>query len=140
MKNTYRVALIIAGALLAVGGLYYVIFGAVYDATYFSQSGFSNCGVGCISDGFSSASVTFTMYPIWSPPSWNHVNYGATICGPTASSYTPQNPPPACLYPPAILSPDYSRNYGGVLLLVLAILMVVVVVMSREKFAPAPER
>ncbi len=140
MRNTYRIGLILVAALLAFAGLYYVVFGAVYDATYFAQAGFSNCGVGCVSSGYSSTSVIFSSYPIWSPPSWNHVNYSATICGPTASSYTPQNPPPSCLYPPAILSPDYSRNYGGVFLLVLATLTVVFVFVSKEKLALVPPK
>ncbi|HEV2225961.1 MAG TPA: hypothetical protein VGR56_04050 [Nitrososphaerales archaeon] len=132
MRTRLRVALLIGTILLSAAGLYYIVFGAVYNATYFGQNGFSNCGMGCISEGFSGTSVTFSMYPIWSPPSWNHVNYNAPICGPTVTSYTPQNPPPACQYPPAILSPDYIRNYGGIFLLLLGGILALVSVRSHK--------
>jgi hypothetical protein len=120
-----------------MAGLYYVIFGAVYNATYFSQAGFSNCGVGCTSSGFSGTEVVFSMYPIWSPPSWNHVDYNATTCT-ISPSYTPQNPPPACLYPPADFSTNYSSNYGGAFLIVLAVVVLAVVVRVGDRTTPNP--
>ena len=134
MKKTQRTALGIGAVVLVAAGLYYASYGATYYASYYALGAEGGpCQYACTFPSVGGPTVVFSGYPIWSPPSWNLVNYSASSCPVTAATYSPQNPPPSCLYPPAELSTDYSRNYGGVLLVVLGVLAMAVAVGSWRR-------
>lgn len=123
----------LGAVLLVIAGVYYASYGATYYGVYYSDGKGAPCLYDC-SAQYTGITAVFSDYPIWSPPSWNHVNYSAPLCSPsTITTYTPQNPLPSCSYPPAGWSADYSRNYGGAFLIALAVLMVAVVVKSGER-------
>jgi hypothetical protein len=125
---------------MVVAGIYYISYGAVYNGTYFLQGGFGGCRVGCTSSSFSDASIRLVEYPLWSPPIWNHVNYSAPLCNPTPNAtYTPQSPPPSCLYPPADFSADYTRSYGGVALVLIGSAASIVAAKGGEPKADLPD-
>lgn len=130
MRTTWKIGLSISAILLVIAGLYYISFGAVYYDSYYANGKGGPCLFAC-SVPYGGVTVIFSGYPIWSPPSWNHVNYTASTCAITITTYTPQNPPPSCLYPPADISVDYSRNYGGAFLTVLGVVAAVVVVRAK---------
>lgn len=107
---------------MVAGGIYEVFYGAIYQGNYV-KGVFSGCGQGCSSSNSSGITVTFVDYPVWNPPSFNGADYSSTAtCMVTAATYTPQNPPPKCLYPPAFMATDYSKNYGGGFLIILGAL------------------
>lgn len=128
MRSARKAALLV-GLALVVAGLYLAVFGAVYYTIYEVQGHFETCVAGCTSSGYQSVPVTYSMYPIWSPPSWNHVDYSAT-CSMTSASYTPLDPPPSCLPPPAGNLPVYGRNYGGIALVVIGAILAAAAVKS----------
>ncbi len=131
MKTLWRVGLGVGAVLLIIVGIYYVSYGATYYGVYYSNGSGAPCLYNC-STLYTGITAVFVGYLIWSPPSWNHVNYSAPLCSVTTiTTYSPQNPPPACSYPPATLSADYSRSYGGGFLLVLGTLVAVLIVRSR---------
>jgi len=133
MRAAWRISLSLGAILLIAAGLYYISYGAIYSGTYAVQAGSAVCGVGCASTAYTDIPVTFTNYPIWNPPSWNHVDYSVTNCSIVATTYTPQNPPPTCLFPPAGgLSPDYTRNYGGAFLLIIGSVVALFALRGRE--------
>ncbi|HEY6282497.1 MAG TPA: hypothetical protein VIW22_01070 [Nitrososphaerales archaeon] len=133
MKTGLRIGLAVGAVVLVAVGFYYVSYGAVYDGTYFLQGGFGGCGIGCFSSSSTDATITLSNYPIWNPPAWNHVNYTAGLCNPTPNAtYTPQNSPPSCLYPPADFSADYTRNYGGIILIGLGATAATVTIKAKE--------
>ncbi|HLQ06989.1 MAG TPA: hypothetical protein VK126_04480 [Nitrososphaerales archaeon] len=120
MRKVWRIGLALGAASLITAGVYYISYGATYYGVYYSN-------------GKGAPFVVFSDYPIWSPPSWNEVNYSAPLCSPSSiTTYTPQSPPPSCSYPPAGWSADYSHPYGGAILLVLGALAAVVAARSRE--------
>ena len=137
MRTGWRLALSIGGILLMIGGAYFVVFGATYYGVYYSNGKGAPCLYNC-SFPYTGITAVFSGYPIWSPPTWNNVNYSALLCNPSAiTTYTPQNPPPSCSYPPAGWSADYSRNYAGVVMIALGAVAAVLAVRSREKAAAA---
>ncbi len=133
MKTHWKFILSIGAVLLTAGGVYEVVFGAVYQGTYITGIEFT-CGPGCFSSSSNDILVTFQNYPLWNPPSFGNVNYSSTSsCPIIEATYTPQSPPPSCIYPPAGMSTDYAKNYGGALLIVLGAILGVAVVMGRER-------
>jgi hypothetical protein len=138
MKTAWRVGLAVGAVLLVIGGIYYLSYGATYYGVYYSDGKGAPCLYDCTSL-YTGITVVFVGYPIWSPPSWNHVNYSAPLCpATTVTTYSPQNPPPSCSYPPANFSSDYGRNYGGGFLLVLGALAAIVAIRSRDAARPEP--
>jgi len=137
MRTAWRVSLSLGAILLVIVGAYFVVFGAVYYGTYYAEGvkGGPCLFLACPTP-YTGLTVVFSGYPIWSPPSWDNVNYSATSCTLTTATYTPHNLPQSCLYPPADWSPDYGRNYQGAILLVMATIMVVVAVRSGDKPTP----
>src|ERR1035438_6242733 len=131
MRLMLRVCFALGGLVLIAVGLYYIAFGAVYNTEY--VAGVQGiCGAGCADTTEQGVSVTYSMYPIWNPPSWNHANLAET-CDIVPATYTPQNPPPSCLFAPAFNSPDYSRNYGGIVLIGIGALAGIVAVKSKDE-------
>ncbi|MDG6900632.1 MAG: hypothetical protein JRM80_01525 [Nitrososphaerota archaeon] len=140
MRRAWKVGLLV-GLALIVAGLYLAVFGAVYYTIYEVQGHFETCAPGCTSSGYQSVPVTYSMYPIWSPPSWTHVDYNAT-CSITSASYTPLDPPPSCLPLPAGNLPVYSRNYSGIALVVIGAILTAAAVksgMGRPRMADRKE-
>ena len=118
VRTAIRVGNVAGGVLLVAGGAYYIVFGALYQGIYYSGS-LIGCGSasGCGSSSFGATTVTLANYPIWNPPSFSGADYSATAtCTITTGTYTPQNPA-SCLLPPVSTSTDYSRNYGGAVLI-----------------------
>jgi len=133
MRTEWKVILSVGAILLVAGGIYEVAYGAIYQGTYFIQNGFGSTGPGDASSGYTDRTVTFQNYPVWSPPSFDNVNYSSNSCTITEATYTPQNPSPSCLFPPASMAADYTKNYGGAILIILGALAGVAVVVSRER-------
>lgn len=132
MRKVWRIGLAFGASLLIIAGIYYVSYGATYYGVYYSNGKGAPCLVNC-SSPYTGITVVFSGYPIWSPPSWNAVNYSDPLCSPsTITTYTPQSPPPSCSYPPAGWSADYSHAYGGAILLVLGVISTVVAARGRE--------
>jgi len=132
MRTALKVGLAIGAVLLALGGLYAIFFGAVYQGTYIAGTE-GACGQGCSYSTANETTVIFANYLFWNPPSFAGANYSVTTCTITAATYTPQNPPPTCLYPPATMSTDYTKNYVGVFLIILSAITGVALVLSRER-------
>jgi len=136
MKTAWKVGLSIGAAILMIAGAYFAIFGATYYDVYYANGEEAPCLYDC-SSLYTGITVVLLGYPIWNPPSWRNVNYSGAGCVPsTMTTYTPQNPPPSCLYPPADISTDYTKNYAGVFLIILGAVAAVAVVMGGE---PKPE-
>jgi hypothetical protein len=131
MKMVWRIVLSMGAIVLLIGGVYFIAYGATYYGIYYVNGEGAPCIYEC-SSLYTGVTAVFSGYPIWNPPSWKNVSYSATGCSPsTITTYTPQNPPPPCSFPPADWSADYSRNYGGAFLFALGVVGMAFVVRSR---------
>ena len=106
------------------------LFGAVYSTTIITGTEGSFTSNAKITLNFSGYGAfqelpsTYYLYPIWSPPTWSHVNYSAASCI-RSSQYTPFNPPPSCVPPPASISANYTVNFIGIVLVLLGVVVMV---------------
>ncbi len=124
-------SLLVIGTVLLFVGVVMALFGAVYSTTnHFAI--LQECTNGCSVSGTISQPIvkSYYLYPIWSPPQYPNQSppNTVTLCGLQAERqtwYTPINPPPSCLPPPAMTSVSYTLNLIGIVLMLLGIVVVV---------------
>ncbi len=114
---------LVAGVTILLIGGTMAIFGAVYSATIYTGRAY-DCGTGCQGQTIQNNVTSYYAYPMWSPPTWSHVNYNVTHCT-IQSWYTPFSPPPSCIPPPVSSSANYLVNFIGIVLVLLGVVMIV---------------